>query len=207
MFEGESNTAKIIAIADGVSSCINCKRGAEIACQAVSEIMLEETEYIFSANKDKIAGLLSAYIYRKLLFEAKQNKQTVDSYASTLSFVCYNKITNEIMTFVLGDSLIYLIDKGNITLVTLPDLPGGSTTYATTTKDVVDVINIKIFKAQDDSRFLLATDGAWETFYLNGVLSEKLQQAAKENTIIEYLEKQICYDDCSIAIMDIPKGA
>ncbi len=205
--EVESKTAKIIVIADGVSSCTNGGRGAEIACKAVSDIMLNETEYMFSSSKEKVAGLLSSYVYKQLSIVAKKDKQPVSSYSSTLSFVCYNKISGEIMTFILGDSLIYLILDGNMTLACEPKLFDDSKTYTTTTQNVAEVIEINVFASQNSARYLLATDGAWKTFYSGGVLSDKIEQAVREEKIIDYLEKQQCMDDCSIVMMDVLKGA
>lgn len=207
VYEAESKTAKIIVIADGVSSCANGKKGAEIACKAVSDIMLNETEYMFSSSKEKVAGLLSSYVYKQLSIVAKKDKQPVRSYSSTLSFVCYNKISGKIMTFILGDSLIYLILDGNMTLACNPELFDDSKTYTTTTKNVTEVIEINIFVSQNNARYLLATDGAWKTFYSGGILSDKLEQAVREENIIDYLEEQQCKDDCSIMMMDVPKGA
>lgn len=207
VYEAESKTAKIIVIADGVSSCTNGKQGAEIACKAVSDIMLNETEYMFFSSKEKVAGLLSAYVYKKLSIVANKDNQPVSSYSSTLSFVCYNKINGKIMTFVLGDSLIYLISDGNMTLACEPELFENSKTYTTTTKNVAEVIEINVFIPQNLTRYLLATDGAWKTFYSGGILSNELEQAVKEGNIIAYLEEQQCKDDCSIVMMDVPKGA
>lgn len=207
IYEAESKTAKIIVIADGVSSCYNSKQGAEIACKAVSDIMLNETEYVFSSSKEKVAGLLSSYVYKQLSIVAKKDKQPVSSYSSTLSFVCYNKIRGEIMTFVLGDSLIYLILDGNMTLACKPKLIDDSKTYTTTTQNVAEVIEINVFASQNSARYLLATDGAWKTFYSGGILSDKIEQAIREDKIIDYLKKQQCMDDCSIVMMDVLKGA
>ena len=207
VYEAESKTAKIIVIADGVSSCSNGGKGAEIACKAVSGIMLNETAYIFSSSRAKATDLLSAYVYKQLSIAAKKNKQPVSSFSSTLSFVCYNKISGEIMTFILGDSLIYMILDGNMTLACKPKLFDDSKIYTTTTQNVAEVIEINVFVSQNSTRYLLATDGAWKTFYSSGVLSDKIEQAVREETIFDYLEEQQCTDDCSIVMMDVPKGA
>lgn len=207
VYEAESKTANIIVIADGVSSCYNSKQGAEIACKAVSDIMLNETAYMFSSSRGKVADLLSAYVYKQLSIVAKKDNQPVSSYSSTLSFVCYNKISGKIMTFVLGDSLIYLILDGNITLACKPKLFDDSKTYTTTTQNVAEIIEINVFESQSSARYLLATDGAWKTFYSSGVLSDEIEQAVREEKIFDYLEEQQCTDDCSIVMMDVPKGA
>lgn len=207
VFGAENRVAKIIAIADGVSSCSKGKRGAEIACEAIGGIMLNETSYVFSASPQKIAALLSTYVYGKLLFEAKSNNELVEQYASTLSFVCFNKLDGRVMTFVLGDSLIYRIDDAGLSLAVVPELLDGSKTYATTTKGVANVIKVSITQPTESISYLLATDGAWKTFYANGKLSEEAEQAAKNKNIIGYLKNQHCKDDCSVIMMDVPKGA
>lgn len=204
--ENESKTAYIIVVADGVSSCANGKRGAEIACKAICDIMLDETEYIFSASKKKIAGLLSSYVYKKLNLVANEDNQPITSYSSTLSFVCYNKIDGKIMTFVLGDSLVYLISEGRLALACKPILFYDSKTYTTTTESIAEIIDLNIFFPQKNARYLLATDGAWKTFYSDGMLSSELECAVKEEKIIDYLKARHCVDDCSIAIIDLPKG-
>lgn len=207
VYEAESETAKIIVIADGVSSCTNAGKGAEIACKAVSDIMLNETAYMFSSSSGKVADLLSAYVYKQLNIAAKKDNQPISSYSSTLSFVCYNKISREIMTFILGDSLIYMILDGNMTLACKPKLFDDSKTYTTTTQNVAEIIEINVFLSQNSTLYLLATDGAWKTFYSGGVLSDKIEQAVRAEKIIDYLEEQQCTDDCSIVMMDVPKGA
>lgn len=208
VLQEESKTAKISVIADGVSSCENSKRGAEIACEAVSRLMLNETEYLFAASKKKIADLISAYVYKKLLEEARAHNNSVDSYASTLSFVCYNKLSGEVMTFVLGDSLVYIIDQGAIALSCTPSVIYEHMTYTTTTKNVADIIKVD-FSKKNDVKFLLATDGAWKTFYYGGggSFSRELLKAVEEDNIDSYLENQHCVDDCSIVTIAIPKGA
>ncbi len=208
VMQAENDTAKISVIADGVSSCENGRRGAEIACEAVSSVMLNETDYIFAASKGKTASLLSAYIYKKLLMEARAHNKPVESYASTLSFVCYNKLSGETMTFVLGDSLVYLIEQGDVTLACSTEIFYNHMTHTTTTKNVADVIDIN-FSKKSDVKFLLATDGAWKTFYSGGggLLSREMLQAVEEDNVGGYLASQRCADDCSVAIIEIPKGA
>lgn len=44
-------------------------------------------------------------------------------------------------------------------------------------------------------------------FIRGGILSDKLEQAVREENIIDYLEEQQCKDDCSIMMMGVPKGA
>ncbi len=169
--------------------------------------MLNETEYFFAAEKKKIAGLLSDYVYTKLLAEANANNSSVESYSSTLSFVCYNKINGKIMTFIIGDSLVYTISQGNLSLACTPKVFDNSKTYTTTTKGVADVTEINVIPNAENVRYLLATDGAWKTFYSCGALSDEAELAVKDENIISFLENQQCMDDCSIVMMDIPKGA
>ena len=203
IFQSESNTATIIAIADGVSSCENSKRGAEIACKAVSDIMLGETEYIFASPREKAAGLLISYVQGKLREEAAKGNSSFESYSSTLSFVCFNKLSGEIMSFVLGDSLLYLMMDGKLTLACTTEHFSGNQTYTTTTDGVEKVVEIKRLYSYRNVKFVLATDGAWREFYENGAVCSSAEIAMLNNDIAAYLDNKPCSDDCSIAIFDI----
>jgi hypothetical protein len=112
------------------------------------------------------------------------------------------------MTFVLGDSLVYLIEQGNVTLACSTEIFYNHMTHTTTTKNVADVIDIN-FSKKSDVKFLLATDGAWKKFYSGGggLLSREMLQAVEEDNVGGYLAGQRCEDDCSVAIIEIPKGA
>lgn len=169
--------------------------------------MLNETEYMFSSAHKKAAGLLAAYVYKTLRAAAEKEGDDVCSYSSTLSFVCFNKISGKVMTFLLGDSLIYLISDGIMSLACSPEILEDSKTYTTTTEGAAEIIDINIFLPEENSTYLLATDGAWKSLYSGGTLSEEAEKAVKEENIIDYLEKQHCVDDCSVAILEIPKGA
>lgn len=203
----ESLTAEIVAVADGVSSCRNGKKGAEIAVKAAAELLLEETEYFFSSEKEKIAGLIVSYIRDKIFSFVEKNNQEPESYASTLSFVCRNKKTNEVMTFLLGDSLIFSFgEKEKHRLACKPVFLNDFKTITTMTENAEKFVDIKRNAPKDISYFVLATDGAWASFYENSGFAEDFK-AITEKEIVEYLKKQECKDDCSVAFLNLKKGA
>lgn len=200
VLEDENSFAKIIAVADGVSTCKNSKRGSQIACEAVADILLNETEYIFASREKKIADLLVSFIKSKLKAEAEKSGEDIESYSSTISFVCLNKADGRILKFVLGDSLIYAWDKGELVLACCPDLPE-SGTYTTTTEDADECVDVSFARAEDHSQLIVCSDGAWSSFYRCGMMKQEAVQAAAESRLHEFLEEQDCPDDCSCAVM------
>lgn len=203
--QAESPTAILTVVADGVTSCEHADKGAALSCEAIKKIMLNETEYIFNLSKERAAALIVKYVYNTLQKYAESQNEDVNSYSSTLSFVCYNKFDGRVMTFTLGDSLAYLIKDSELLLCGKPRVLGNGQTYSTTTEYAEEAVDINIFPRAHADRYILATDGAWKKFYLGGRLSKQIEIAAAENKIIDYLEKQEHEDDCSIVIMDIPK--
>ena len=203
VLKAESPTAEIIVLADGVSLCSKSRKGAQIACEAVRDILLDETEYIFSCEKEKIKGLLTSYVYKQLQREAEQSKTDVNEYASTLSLVCRNKISNEVLTFMLGDSMIYSVTDGMLNAEGSPVLTHTSAVYTTTTPCNERLAAAEIRLCGREEKFMIASDGAWRSFYTDGVLSDEARSAVQCNRIADFLEQRQCRDDCSIAIMDI----
>lgn len=206
VWEAENEIIKAVIIADGVSTCKNSLKGAETACKAIAEILLDDAEYIFASDKEKTAGLIVAYIYKKLLIEANAQNENVESFSSTLSFVCFNKVTRNVLTFVLGDSLIYGVGKDSFRLIGSPVFFEGNGTFTTTTQGVESCVDINIFSEDDFSRFILCTDGAWRTFYKSGILKEDVSCVMKSENLISvknYFDAQNCFDDCSCIIMNI----
>ena len=206
VWEAENEIIKAAIIADGVSTCKNSLKGAEIVCKAVGEVLLDEADYIFASPKEKTVSLMVAYIYKKLLTEANAQKETVESFSSTLSFVCFNKANGKVLTFVLGDSLIYAVKGDSFLLACSPVFWDENRTLTTTTQNIEPYIDINIFSVNDYSRFVLCTDGAWKTFYKNGVLKKDILSAIKSddmNSVKNYFDAQICFDDCSCIVMNI----
>ncbi|MCM1364871.1 MAG: protein phosphatase 2C domain-containing protein [Faecalibacterium sp.] len=201
----ENQIAKIIVIADGVSSCKNSKKGAEIACRAVADAVLDDAEYIFTASKETTAKLMVEYIFQKLNDEAKATGESVESYSSTISFVCFNKISGDAMTFMLGDSLIYAFNDGELSLMCEPEFADGGT-YTTTTRNAENCVDINFVSANKYSYFMLCTDGAWSLFYENGRMKKDVSAMVEQNddkTLKEYFDAQECQDDCSCIIMNL----
>lgn len=203
VLKAESPTAEIIVLADGVSDCNKARRGAQIACEAVSDILLNETEYIFSCEKEKIKGLLTSYVRSQLQREARLTLTDVNEYASTLSFVCRNKISNEVLTFMLGDSMIYSVTDGRLAAEGSPVLTHTSAVYTTTTPCNERLAAAEIRQCGREEKFMIASDGAWRSFYTDGVLSDEVRSAVICNGIADFLEQRQCRDDCSIVILDV----
>lgn len=205
--EGENERAKIILIADGVGSCKKSKIGARLVCEHICKIMLTDVEYIFSLSKENIAKLICTNLQIVLKQEADRHGACIYDYSSTLSFVCHNKITKQTMTFVLGDSLVYQIKSNDISLICRPIIHGMNFVNTTTTHGADREVKIEILEPSEASGFLLATDGAWRSFYKDGFISNEFINALENEGIAEFFKNRECKDDCSIVIMEIPRSA
>lgn len=106
----ENEDCQMIALADGASYCENGKRGAVIACEAAVDFYMEAGEDLEDFPEEKAAALVMEQIRYRLLEEAAREDNDLDSYASTLAFVFYNKKKGRLTAFNLGDGAIFWTD-------------------------------------------------------------------------------------------------
>lgn len=186
-----------------MTACENSDKGAEIACESAAKIMLDEVDYIFRSDAEKIAHILISYIREKIL----QTDKNGLSYASTLSFVCINKKTKKVMTFELGDSCIYLIKQSDI----VPVKPFCDTEdnycCATMTDGAQRQVKITFIDADEVDSVLICSDGAWKTMYVNGTdVDNRIKEAIIEiNTdeIDRYFDETETTDDCTLLLYQV----
>lgn len=203
----QTPTAKIIVIADGVSTCENSRMGAGIACKAAKEILLQETDYIFNADPAVFANLFLTFIYEKLAHRAAQLQQSVESFSSTLAFVCFNKMTDQVMTFSLGDSLVFA--SGETGFVRLSNIRNDQSDgcCVTTTTNACSYADVRVFSAAQYACYHLLTDGAWRLLYDDsGSLKTEITQlhGSGDGEILQrFFDQQTPFDDCSSISMCI----
>ena len=197
----ENNEARIIVVADGISSCKNALQGAQLACKVAANALLGETQFLFSLAPAVIASLILENIKRELRTLSLVTSQSEQSYSSTLSFVCFNKHSEQVMLFVLGNSFIYALSQNGISPVCLPDEAGAKLTPCTTTKGAEQCTKVEIL-AKGSPAYLIASDGAWRCFYQRGIWDPSFLTAVKKNCLQQFLKNNCCEDDCSIVIMN-----
>lgn len=195
-------------MADGVSTCENGKAGAEIACQTIMKIMLENWQDIFKCGEAVIAKLVVRRIVDNINNKAMVSNENVRSYASTLSFACFNKSTKKVLTFTLGDSLAYKLSEKGCILLNQPDAYDNGKCCVTTTDYAFTRAKINIVEAGGLNGVMLCSDGAWRMFYKENTFRDDLWDAIKKQNyeaIKAYLQEQDNCDDSSFIIMDLSK--
>lgn len=205
VFYSENADAVFLAVADGVTACKNSGKGAQIACESAAKIMLEEVDYIFRSDEEKIAYILLSYIQDKIL----QEDENGQSYASTLSFVCINKKTGKVMTFELGDSCIFLIRHSDMVPVKPIETAGDNYCCATMTEEADRQVTITFTDVKEIDSVLICTDGAWRTMVPDGrVVDTDLKKAVVEgNTdeIDQYFDGTELSDDCTLLLYRVER--
>jgi serine/threonine protein phosphatase PrpC len=168
--------------------------------------MLDEVDFIFSLNEKNIASILLRYIQSEITKLAHSLAEDPISFSSTLSFVCFNKKNNKIITFTLGDSYIYALTKNNDIYFIGRDSNYGNYCCATMTDGAEDETNVNIYDANEFSSFLICSDGAWKLISSNGLLNNKFKnyiKSANRKIIFDYFLEADNPDDCSYCFVDL----
>lgn len=194
-----------MVLADGVSTCEQSKTGASIACEAVTEFLLQHSERLFCMKEqDTASSLISKVIYHLKAVADKQH-HSIEEYSSTLACVLYDREKNKMLYFSVGDSLITATKDDKCYIVAMPaDSRNGC--CVTTTLNAASMAKVGIVETDDISSVMICSDGAWHLMYKRN----RMQQSIKETIVShEYdrlkemlLEKER-YDDCSFITMDL----
>ena len=196
---------EIITLADGVSACANSKTGARIACEAVMNVFLECGFMLFDYPFHKISYMVLKEVTNQLKKVSEIKGDEVDSFASTLTFAVFDKKTNRLLTFQLGDSNLYLLsDSGCKSMVNQKKLVPSFTVYGEADEKAV----MNMYTADELNGVLICSDGAWKEFYEHTVFNSTLQEALKSSdfsALQHFLESKECADDCSYILMNFNK--
>lgn len=186
----ENDDIVFCAVADGVSSCENSKRGAELACELACRLCRYEYKYFFSIEKEIIKWLIVSYIQKHISSYAEKNGHAPESYASTLCFVCIDKYTDKMITFTLGDSRIYLVNGKNTVLCTdTASIREDNLTNTTMTVNAYYDVSVTFEVFTEGGSVLLCTDGVWRN------TSELLTDMTECATLADHLDNALIADD------------
>lgn len=199
VFSAENESAAFFAVADGVSACKNSRLGAQIACEVSGDILLDHVRYYFDSAAEKVKAILLMNIRSAISKSAKKEGFDPEDYASTLSFVCFDKQTNRVMTFSLGDSRIYRVRDNelinlNKTVVHECNMVCSTISYSAENEAVI----CKTERNADDT-FLLCTDGMWKTAEISH-LFDNPESLNDGDEIVACLNQYQIGDDCSFLL-------
>lgn len=159
VYHKENNRYAILCQADGVSMCINGRRGAQISCLETASILSGNEEAFFRFSSRKTAYLVLEQAVCRINGEAKKYGELPESYASTLIFCCIDKQLRKALLFNLGDGAICRISGGKCSYLIPPDRISGSLCPQTMTKDAFKAAAVKIIDLGKESSIFMCTDG------------------------------------------------
>lgn len=164
-----------------------------------ADVILDHVEYYFDSNDEKMKSIILANIREEIIKQAQKDKCYPEDYASTLNFLCFNKITGQILCFSLGNSRIYRIRNNsaeyvNQTLAHEHNRVCSTVSYSAESEAVVckDAVGA-------DDEFLLCTDGMWKIAEAE-CLFESFNGICDGIDVAKYLEQCKINDDCSFLL-------
>ena len=200
----ETDKVEMIILADGVSSCSKSRKGAQIACETVEKILALNGTQLFELDKNIVANLILDNVLSAFKNEQIKDKCEITDYSSTLCFVCLDKAKDRVLSFSLGDSMIYKLSENGCVLLNQPDSFFGNKCCVTTTMGASEKVKIDMLNSEEINGMMICSDGAWSLFYNQNVFDEELWEHSKKQNYYEfkkYLDNCVNIDDSSFIIM------
>ena len=211
----------VMVLADGAGSAKFSEIGAKVVTKAIANYLNKSFHQLHTDLKNwwKIDSIKKDInkLMRNEVNEIKPKKNSLSDYASTLLFVATYK--NKYILGHLGDGAIGLKKDKEIELLSAPDNgETANTTFFYTSSNAVNRMRLMKGKVDEDSTFVLMSDGAFECIYdksdrkfTNAIYrfidwtkeeDEKEVSAAILKNIKNYFVDKTT-DDISLSILDI----
>ena len=117
----ENHRYEVITLADGVTTCKESKKGAEIASKTVTDLLLKNAPQVFALDSDQIIEIIIMQVLYELEQKAETDHRSVDDYSSTISSVLADKKRNRMLYFHLGDGIIIASENERCRVIAMPD--------------------------------------------------------------------------------------
>lgn len=203
----QNNDRTVISLADGVSSCSEGKAGAEIACEAITHLLMKKGDLIMEYDDKQIAAITIGHITGELEKRVLATEKAVEEYSSTVSSVLYDEITGKILCFNLGDSMILSVSEDGYHIVVRP-FESSEGCCVTTTINAQDAAEIRILDPSIAKAFIICSDGAWRHLFSGNRMKTEAVALIEANDFTgleKYLNQQECEDDYSFVSLVINK--
>lgn len=182
-----------------MSACKNSRIGARIACEISGEILLDHVDYYFESSSEKAKSLILMNIRNAIEQQAKNDGCSIEDYASTLCFVCFDKRLHRVIMFSLGDSRIYQIQNDEIRYINRTVSHGENVICSTVSSSAKREAILNCKSSEENEAFLLCTDGMWKTAEERGLLSDPMGWEDPKR-VIDFFEQYPTNDDCSFLL-------
>lgn len=195
----------VISLADGVSSCKEAKKGAEIACRAVTDLLLMKGDYFLEFEKDQISRGVMAHVLHEIDRQARKESKCTDEYSSTVESALYDKKHHKLLFFHLGDGVIIASGKNGCRVIANP-AHSTAGCCVTTTQNAVSATKVGIIDTASFDSVVICSDGAWREMYSGNRLKTEVASFLVERNfdkLKHFLRSQHCFDDYSFISMDL----
>lgn len=202
---GKKGRFLVATLADGVSACSEARKGAQITCDAVNDLLLRRSVYFLELESKYTADFMLRHIRYELNKKAAETGIEIEEYSSTVSSVLLNRETKRMMFFSLGDSLILAVEAGRCNILAMPaDSSFGCP--VTTTENVSEAVCTKVIDASPFDSVLICSDGAWRCMYDRNWLKPDVKEMILNSDfggLSRFLDGQNCDDDYSFISIDM----
>ncbi len=196
---GQNNNCFVISLADGVSSCLKSRTGAEIASRSITDLLVNKGTSLLNYGNEQIADFVLSHIFYELDKEATHDEKDVKEYSSTIASVFIDRKKGEVLCINLGDSIILGIEDGKCRVLAMPaDSTSGC--CVTTTTNAHIFASVSRYEEKVFESIVICSDGAWKSMYEKNKLKPLIGRILVEkdyNGLASFLSEQDCYDDSS----------
>lgn len=192
-------------LADGVSACGEARRGAETACRAMEQLMMQRGEYFLDMDSREAAAYFVSHMRYELERKAGADGKPVEEYSSTMACALLDAQSGRLQVFNLGDGLIGGVRNGRFLVLASPD-DSSRGCCTTTTADAAARAAVGVIPAEELDSLFLCSDGAWRQMFAGSRLRPELQEMIEKGNyqgLSVWLEKTGSFDDCSFISLDM----
>lgn len=175
VFVRETTEAVVCLISDGATESKHGKKGAEIACKAANDLLLNADFSEF--DERKTAFLIWEEVFFQLKKEADSNNEKVSDYACTLMFACLYKKENKLITYNIGNGLI-LVETDEKYICCSSSGQQSEAEILVPNKNAYEYAAINRFISCDVDSVFLCSDGAKDVMFSNNMSVKQLIDSA-----------------------------
>lgn len=204
----ENGRFQVIALADGVGSCVNSGTGAEIACSCVMDLFEKSGKFLMNLDDKKARELVSSHVAYHLQKQADEMGIEVHQLASTLSAAMIDQVSGWFFYYCQGDSPIFFVCDGRIRYVQA-EKDRGEGICATTTVNGYRKACFGRGNADQCSSVVVMSDGAADRIYRKNRMVEEAKQALLSQDyagLIDIMKQKEGPDDCSFIAASVRQG-
>lgn len=195
----------VITLADGVSTCNEAKKGAEITSHAITNLFLKKGSFFLESDQKQVTKWALSHVLHELKRQADKDSKAIEEYSSTLSSVFVDEKNGKMLCFNLGDNIIFATGNGRCCVLAMPENSSDGCSV-TTTKNASIMVTTKIIETSKIDAVIICSDGAWKQMYQKNKMKPEIHDLLvnhKFDDLKRYFQSRNSMDDCSFISMNL----